>query len=218
MIRIFDRFPDIDGNLQFDLRLLTDCHEEGKGPFLRFWEPSEYGVVLGKSRKTEIDVRLDRCKRDGIPIRQRESGGGTVVLGPGCLCYTLVFPLLHDGMSFNISHMNFYVMRRHRDALQDLLDGKIEIQGGTDLTLNGKKFSGNAQKRKSKAVLFHGTFLFDFDLERISNYLQIPPDTPAYRQNKPHNQFLTNIKIDRDHLIERLGLIWDKESRLRPMQ
>jgi lipoate---protein ligase len=209
MQQIIKSFPDIDGNLGFDLDLLTKCNEEGKGPYLRFWEQPDYCVVLGKSRKAEIDVRLESCKRDGIPICRRESGGGTVLLGPGCLCYTLVFPLQQNHPPFGISQTNRYVMVRHRDALQEIIVEKIEIQGITDLTIDGKKFSGNAQKRKSRAVLFHGTFLFNFDLDRITHYLPVPPETPEYRQNKSHLQFLTNIKISRERLMEKIALTWE---------
>lgn len=210
MEQIIKSYPGINQNLQYDLDLLNLCNEEGKGPYLRFWEQPDYCVILGKSRKAAIDVHLDRCEQDGIAICRRESGGGTVITGPGCLCYTLVFPVSQNTALFDIGHTNRYVMSRHQKALQEMLGKRIEIQGITDLTIDGKKFSGNAQKRKSKAVLFHGTFLLNFDFGKITDYLRIPPDTPEYRQNKPHIQFLTNINIQREMLIDMITQSWNK--------
>ena len=36
------------------------------------------------------DVDEPACRADGVPVLRRASGGGTVLLGPGCLCFSLV--------------------------------------------------------------------------------------------------------------------------------
>jgi lipoate-protein ligase A len=61
---------------------------------------------------------------------------------------------------------------------------------------DGLKFSGNAQKRKKRFVLFHGTVLYNFDLSLISRYLKEPVRQPEYRQGRSHDRFLSNIDIE----------------------
>jgi lipoate-protein ligase A len=69
------------------------------------------------------------------------------------------------------------------------------VRGFTDLALNDLKFSGNAQRRKRRALVFHGTFLLDFDLDRVERLLRMPSKEPSYRQSRPHHAFLTNLKL-----------------------
>ena len=61
-------------------------------PLVRLWDPPEYAVVLGASRRIADDVFLEACRADGVPILRRSSGGGTVVVGPGVLCVTVILP------------------------------------------------------------------------------------------------------------------------------
>src|SRR5436190_14037059 len=128
-------------NLACDEALLDWC-EAGGGDegVLRFWESVKHFVVLGYANKAATEVDLEACLKEGIPVLRRCSGGGTVVQGRGCLNYSL---LLHiQGPLESISETNCFVIGRNRDALQPLVNGKIEIQGHTDLARGGLKFSG----------------------------------------------------------------------------
>jgi lipoate-protein ligase A len=72
----------------------------------------------------------------------------------------------------------------------------------SDLALGGKKISGNAQARKKRYFLHHGTFLYDFDIKKISYYLKYPPKEPEYREGRSHEDFLTNIPMTEKKLKE----------------
>ena len=80
-------------NLALDEALLLAA-EEGTGPeeVLRIWESPTMMIVMGRSGKLEREVHLDECLRRETPVYRRASGGGTVVLGPGCLAYAVVLP------------------------------------------------------------------------------------------------------------------------------
>ena len=83
-MRVFERtFTSIRANLDFDDRLLDDADRRREGS-IRFWEARAHAVVLGRS-----------CGESGLalPAERRSSGGGTVLVGPGCLCYTIALPL-----------------------------------------------------------------------------------------------------------------------------
>jgi lipoate-protein ligase A len=82
------------------------------------------------------------------------------------------------------------------------------VEGISDLTINGRKFSGNSQYRKSSCVLVHGTFLLNFDPELIERYLAAPAKQPAYRGGRSHVQFVTNLNIDSAELCDGLRRAW----------
>jgi lipoate---protein ligase len=91
---------------------------------------------------------------------------------------------------------------------------QVALEGVSDLAIGARKFSGNAQYRKSRAVLIHGTFLLQFDLSLIARYLALPVKQPAYRQNRSHLEFLTTIPVRSAELRERLKMSWSADGAL----
>ena len=77
-----------------------------------------------------------------------------------------------------------------------------------------KKFSGNAQRRKKKFLLFHGTFLLRFDFSLIEKVLPLPSLQPDYRQNRPHSDFLTNLDLPAAAVKRALRAIWQADEPL----
>ena len=193
-----------------------DWCEAGHGEgILRFWESPTCFVVLGYANKADSEVYLDRCELDGIPVLRRCSGGGTVVQGPGCLNYTLVLPI--EGALESITESNCFVMQRVRDAIQEIVKEPVEIRGHTDLTLNNLKFSGNAQRRRKKFLLFHGSFLLTFDLGLIDRLLKFPSREPNYREGRSHHEFLTLLKASVGQVKDRLRIHWLADRVLDPV-
>jgi lipoate-protein ligase A len=84
----------------------------------------------------------------------------------------------------------------------------VSIQGNTDLAMDGLKISGNAQRRKKEFLLFHGTFLLQFDLSLIPAVLPMPSKQPAYRQCRPHRDFLANLTLPPDSVKAALRQAW----------
>ena len=202
-------------NLACDEALLDEL-ESGVGePTLRFWESPDHFVVLGYSNPIATEVNRAECERRGIPILRRSSGGGTVVQGPGCLNYNLTLPITHETAS--ITDTNCFVMRRNRDALRQLLNREVEIKGHTDLAIGDLKFSGNAQRRKSRALVFHGCFLLNFDLALIDAVLAHPSKEPDYRAGRTHGAFIINIQTPAADVRNALCQAWSaREERRAP--
>jgi lipoate-protein ligase A len=198
-------------NLTEDERLLDTAESGGGGEVLRFWESPEYFVVVGYGNKAETEVNLPACRQRGIPVLRRCSGGGTVVQGPGCLNYALVLSIAQRPGLENITAANRYIMARNCAALAGTLKSpaaKVAVQGHTDLAWNGLKFSGNAQRRRRHFLLFHGTFLLDFNLAMISELLPPPSRQPEYRANRPHENFLINLNIPAETVKVALRQAW----------
>ena len=200
-----------DENLACDEWLLDRC-ARGLLPatgVLRFWESVRYFAVLGLSNQTEKELQLDVCKRDQIPVLRRCSGGGTVLQGPGCLNYSLILPVSCAPELSGITRTNRWILERHQKALLTPASNSIKLDGTSDLTLNGRKFSGNAQRRLKNAILIHGTFLYRFDLDKIERYLHFPPRPPSYRGRRTHSDFLTNLPLSAEQIREAIASCWN---------
>src|SRR6476646_5803774 len=79
-------------DIALDEALLLDAEDGLGGEVLRLWQWDQPAVILGSGGKLAEDVNESACAADGVPILRRSSGGGTVLLGPGCLCFSLVLP------------------------------------------------------------------------------------------------------------------------------
>src|SRR5262249_12986524 len=104
-----------------------------------------------------------------------------------------------------------YILKRNREALAGLLPD-LEHAGTSDLSSSGRKFSGNAQQRKSSHLLHHGTLLYDFDLSQLSRYLRMPKRQPDYRGQRTHTDFLINLQTTSQELEARLRREWQAET------
>jgi lipoate-protein ligase A len=195
-------------NLACDEALLDGCEEGHPDEILRFWEPRQHFVVLGYSNKVSTEVNLDSCEARGVPVLRRCSGGGTVLQGPGCLNYALILRIREGSATESITEANAFIMNRNRNALNSLLDGQALIQGHTDLTLQGLKFSGNAQRRKRRFLLFHGSFLLHLDFALVEQTLRFPSKQPSYRRDRAHKDFLTNLPLQADAVKEGMKRAW----------
>ena len=204
--------PEPAANLACDEALLevVDAGETGT-ECLRIWESKRHFVVLGHSNRIAANVDAQACRIEKIPILRRISGGGTVVQGPGCLNYSLV---LNNASRRNIGDIYRFVLERHREVFQELCQKPTRVQGISDLTIDDFKFSGNAQYRKAKAALVHGTFLLQFDLSVVDRWLPVPAKQPDSRQTRAHHAFMVNLGLDGRSVVQALRRAWRADQDL----
>lgn len=192
-MRLLDlTLPTPAENLALDEALLLAAEEAGGSEVLRLWELPTVAVVVGAGGSVTIDVNVPTCAADGVPVLRRASGGGTVLLGPGCLCFSLVLAYDRAAGLNEIPASNRYVLGRIRNALRAVAPD-VAIEGTSDLAVSGRKFAGNAQQRKRRHFLHHGTLLCGFDLDLIPKYLSAPERQPEYRRERPHTDFVMNL-------------------------
>ena len=206
--------PTPEENLACDEALLDLCEENGHDEILRFWESPAHFIVLGYSNKTATEVNLDVARRHGVPVLRRCSGGGAVLQGTGCLNYTVILRIPDAGPLAGITTTNTYVLQRHRAALAPVVGqaarlSTVVVKGHSDLARGTLKFSGNAQRRKRRCLLFHGTFLHGLDIELVERLLPMPSRQPDYRCNRRHREFLTNLACDTASLKNALRDHWN---------
>lgn len=202
-------------NLACDEAMLESAEAGQTGEVLRFWEAQNYFVVVGYANHVAREVNLAACNARGIPVYRRCSGGGAVLIGPGCLNYTLILQI-RDGVLGNVTQTNRFVMDRNCNAIAGLLGemcgenlpGLPCVCGSTDLALGNMKFSGNSQRRRSRFLLFHGTFLLRFDISLVDELLRMPSRQPSYRGRRGHSDFLTNLDVPAEAIKTALRNAW----------
>jgi lipoate-protein ligase A len=203
-----------EANLALDEALLETA-DEADEPYevLRIWESPQPLVVLGRASRVAVEVDVARCKTEEIPILRRCSGGASVVVGPGCLMYAMVLSYRRRPELQQISAAHCFALKMLGDGLRHAVP-QIECQGTSDLTLAGKKFSGNSLRVRRTHFLYHGTILYDFPLELVSACLLAPPRQPEYRQGRPHHEFLVNLPASRSALHQSLVAGWTADAPL----
>lgn len=210
-MRLFDlRLPTPAENLALDEALLDEAEQHataGAGECLRLWEPTSPLVIVGRSSCVAAEVRTDFCRRQGVPILRRSSGGAAIVSGPGCLMFAVILSLDLRPALRAIDSAHAFVLERLAAALRK--HGlAAERRGTSDLAIAGRKFSGNSLRVRRSHLLYHGTLLYDFPLSLIGSCLAMPPRQPDYRAGRDHEAFVTNLPLPGDALRALVKTAW----------
>jgi lipoate-protein ligase A len=201
-------------NLALDEALLDSADEQTGGQpaapeLLRLWECPQTAVVLGRSGKVAEEVELAACEAAGVRVLRRTSGGGTVLLGPGCLMYSLLLSYEQRPHLRALDQAHHEVLSTLAAAVNRLCpELKCEPRGTSDLVSGNRKFSGNSLRCKRNYLLYHGTLLYDFDLPRIEQLLKPPPRQPVYREQRRHGEFVMNLPLAVGDLRKALIQAW----------
>jgi lipoate-protein ligase A len=192
----------VEENLALDEALLEAAHEgQLATTVVRTWMATAPTVVLGSSSHVAAEVDPDACAAAGVRLVRRPSGGLTVVLGPGCLMWSVIMP--HPQGSPGLETIHAALLEPLAAALRAA--GRAVYRRGTsDLAVvdgqTDRKVSGNALRVKRHGVLYHGTLLDAFDLDMVSRVLRHPPQEPAYRAGRSHAGFIANLGLGRPRL------------------
>ena len=165
-------------NMAIDEAILTARMRNLAPNTIRFyrWNPS--AVSIGKFQSIENEVQLDKCKKYGVDVVRRITGGGTVYHDTeGEITYSVVANK-KDLKAENINAVYAKFYDGVAEALK-ILGINADFNEGNaktcpNLTVNSKKVSGSAQSHKRGVVLQHGTFLVDVDLEEMFTFLRVP--------------------------------------------
>ncbi|MFM1997996.1 MAG: putative lipoate-protein ligase [Planctomycetota bacterium] len=213
------RLSTVEEHLALDEALLDMAHEgESRMTCVRSWMAAEPVVVLGSSSRCAEEVDFEACRRHGVRVVRRPSGGATVVLGPGCVMWSVIEH--HPQGPPPIEAIHAAMLEPLAAALNEALaragraeGGRVARRGTSDLALlagggasqpdlpvapaDDLKVSGNALRVRRHGVLYHGTLLDTFDLDLVGRVLKHPPREPEYRGRRPHAAFLANLGLGR---------------------
>lgn len=183
--------PDFNLALeQYVFDQLPRCQE-----YFMLWQNQE-AIIVGKHQNTAAEIDGAYVAKKGIRVVRRLSGGGAVYHDLGNINYTFIV----DAKGAAIDFVAF--CRLVVEALASL-GVTAEISGRNDITIGGKKFSGNAQYIKKGRVMHHGTIMFDSDLSALAAALRVSPDKVRSKGVESVRSRVTNL---REHLPASLTL------------
>ncbi|WJZ17567.1 putative lipoate-protein ligase A [Corynebacterium guangdongense] len=159
-------------NVALDEVLTRQVADGSRGPTLRFWEWQDTAAVIGSFQSYVNELQPDGVEKHGVTVVRRISGGGAMFMeGGNCITYSLYAPeSLVRGLSYEASYE--YLDRWVLDALkaQGVNAWYVPIN---DITSDGGKIGGAAQKRMGRAVLHHVTMSYDIDADKMGEVLRV---------------------------------------------
>jgi lipoate-protein ligase A len=186
------------------------------GECLRLYETVRPTLVLGLACRWERDADVDACRRSGVPILRRPSGGGAVLLGQGCLNYSLVLDSgVHDVLK-GVRSSYRWILGRLVAALA-VRGLQCRPAGLSDLAWNGHKVGGSAQKRGRRVILHHGTLLYDFRVDLMERFLPPPESCPDYRAGRRHAEFVANLPLGGEEAARAVGEAFCADATAPPL-
>ncbi len=154
--------------------------------YVLLWQ-NEPSVIIGRNQNTMEEINYKFIKDNNINVVRRMSGGGAVYHDLGNLNYTFIVNSERDVTS------NFKIFTEPVMSALAKLGVKAEFSGRNDITIDGRKFSGNAQHYSKNRLLHHGTILFDSDLIVVQEALNVKVDKMQSKGIKSVRSRVTNV-------------------------
>lgn len=166
------------------------------------WFPS--AVSIGRNQNLQDTVYVNNCRKFGIDIVRRNSGGGTVFHDRGELTYS-VTAQMHNLEATNITEVYMSVYAAITDALR-LLGIPADFNEGNqkncpNLTVNTRKISGSAQTVKRDIIQQHGTLLLDVNLALMFQLLRVKGGDDCSLAAQIAERKITSIKNELGHSV-----------------
>ena len=179
-----------DGEPRVNDHCLTRFVETGR-PVVELYQPTAIEVVLGAAGRPERDLFVERCRSDGVAIRQRRGGGGAVVLSPGMIVMVVVAEAVAEYDNRRL------FSRIHADVIQALAEAGcpgVEEAGVSDLVVAGRKVLGSSMYRHRRLFFYQSALLVENDLSLFGRYLRDPWRPPSYRAGRTHADFCATLR------------------------
>ena len=188
------RVEDAYTQMAIDESIAYARRKEGTPNTVRLyrWNPSAVSIGYFQSLRDEVD--LEACRRLGVDVIRRITGGGAVFHDfDGEITYSLVAP--DDDPSIPRDILSSY--RLICGCVVNGLRGlglEAEFKPINDIVSGGRKISGNAQTRRFGVVLQHGTVLVDFDVRRMFTVLKVSETKISDKMIKAVEERVTSIR------------------------
>jgi len=169
------------------------------GRILRLYTYRDHCAILGRFQDAESEINLPECKRLGIEVNRRITGGGTIIMGQDQLGVAIVVPPGDANDTGNSSH--FSTKRIFEDysggiiGSLSLLGIQSEFRPKNDILVAGKKIAGLAAcVQENGNALFHASILSDIDTRLMASVLRIPFEKISDKEISEVEDRITTVK------------------------
>ena len=173
-------------------KTLLEMHQEGSIPhtvrFLQF-PPS---ALIGYHQSVEQELREDYCRENGIQIQRRITGGGAIYFDETQIGWELYL----DKPAAGSSDMGEIAKRICTAAANGIsaLGVDAEFRPRNDIEIGGRKVSGTGGAFDGDSLMYQGTLLVDFDVERMLRVLRIPAEKLTGKAIASAQERVVNLK------------------------
>jgi len=206
---IISKENDPYANLALEEYLLKNVGEQEC--ILYLWQ-NEKTVVIGKNQNPWKECKFTELEKDGGKLARRLSGGGAVFHDLGNLNFT-----------FLVRKENYDLEKQLEVILKAVnhLGIPAEKSGRNDITVDGRKFSGNAFYSDGIHNYHHGTILVHVDMRMLSHYLNVAKDKLVSKGVDSVRSRVVNLQeyrpdLNIDTMKEELILAFGKVYGLHP--
>lgn len=138
--------------------------------FLRFTPCA----LLGFHQSAEQELNLDYCAANGVDVQRRITGGGAIYFDQTQLGWELY---LHK-RDLGTADMTVITRRICEAAARGIsaLGVNAVFRPRNDIEVDGRKISGTGGAFDGDALMYQGTLLIQFDVEKMLRVLRIPAE------------------------------------------
>ena len=179
--------------MAIDEAVFLSCQQGKSLPTIRLYGWTPPAVSLGYFQKAENAINFEACKRRGVDVVKRLSGG-RAVLHDKELTYSLICPegtppfgktiletyktismcLISALKNLNLD-VKWVTSKEKHSSFRHLNDKTVSCFSSPswyEITVEGKKICGSAQKRGGGVWMQHGAILLEHDVEMLADVLK----------------------------------------------
>ena len=199
------RVEDAFTNMAIDEAILRARIEEIVPNTIRFYRWKPPAVSIGRFQDVFQEAHVENCKKHGVDVVRRISGGGAVYHDcDGEITYSVVVGEKDLGSEDVVAA--YHLICNGLVEAAKTLGARANFNLGDpkrcpNITIRGRKISGSAQSRKRGVLLQHGSFLLDVDLEKMFTFLRVPWAQALMDVLSIARKRLTSIKQERGSTV-----------------
>jgi lipoate---protein ligase len=123
---------------------------------------NEPSVIIGKHQNALKEINSSFIQKHNLPVIRRITGGGTVYHDPGNINFSFIFINRKENLIDFKEFTKPVILFLQSLGLEAVFDGKNNI------SIKGLKVSGNSAHLHKHKVLYHGTLLFNTNLDFLN--------------------------------------------------
>ena len=196
----------INNNLDpaFNLALEEVMTREYDKGFLMLWRNAN-AIIVGRNQNTIAEINTEAVQSFGTSVVRRSTGGGAVYHDLGNLNYSIAVP------GRQIAHESFADFARPVLEALHFMGVNAIFSGRNDILVDDCKISGSARAVLGDKTLFHGTLLFDANMDILEKVLIPDPEKIQSKGIKSVRSRVMNLKklfpnMSMESFIEKFAL------------
>ena len=156
--------------------------------FLRFTPCA----LLGYHQSAEQELNLEHCRAHGVAVQRRITGGGAIYFDETQLGWELY---LHQ-RDLGTRDMQAIARRicHAAAAAVSALGVDARYRPRNDIEVDGRKIAGTGGAFDGDALLYQGTLLVDFDVEKMLRVLRVPAEKLSDKAIASARERVANLK------------------------